>query len=322
MYNFEAIEEQPNLHNSSLILSIDIGVGVEIAQFRGSLLGLFGEPNYKASNIENAFQYTISAMDTAGETYMFTVYEGASGLGIGGQSNDPATLLAAKAFIEYVKHAPPAEYEEKLVYSDTGSTIRYGCKDGVGYFNECLPFADVAPTVGELPQIAPNQLDELTGIDFSNIADEDERWFWKKDLLNFSSIHFPTIRDLMRKDVSRGRANPISLEQLREIARVDGFEAVFGAQSAEMALVSLVSVWAWHTTEGKATKKKKLDCTSFAWTISRAVYGLYGGNFNKNHARANALFEAYEDKISSPEDTLRFFYAVLDIFKLKRLKVE
>lgn len=86
-----------------------------------------------------------------------------------------------------------------------------------------------------------------------------------------------------------------------------------------MALNALAEIWAWKTTAGNASQKRRLDCSSFAWTISRTVYGFYGGNLNRNHALANALYEEYEDGITSQEDTLRFFYALLELFKFKRL---
>lgn len=49
-----------NEYESSKILTPEIGDREELAQFRGSLLTLFGEPDYKTSDAENAFQYTIN----------------------------------------------------------------------------------------------------------------------------------------------------------------------------------------------------------------------------------------------------------------------
>ncbi|HBU82394.1 MAG TPA: hypothetical protein DEF35_12240 [Paenibacillus sp.] len=98
-----------------------------------------------------------------------------------------------------------------------------------------------------------------------------------------------------------------------------GFDPKFSSETPEMALNALAEIWAWKTTAGNASQKRRLDCSSFAWTISRAVYGFYGGNLNRNHALANALYEEYEDGITSQEDTLRFFYALLELFKFKRL---
>jgi len=318
MYKFQAIETQPFKLRSSKILNPEVGFGQETAQFRGSLLTLFGEPNFKTSNAENAFQYTIRATDDTGQTYTFTIYEGSSGLAIGSHHRDTSTHLAAQTFVQYVKGAPPADFEEKMVYGDTGSRIVYGCKDGVCYYNETLPFSNVAHNYEELPQLSQSQLDEVLAIDFSNTTDEDS-WFWKEASLKFSNVHFPSIRDLMRKDLSLSRANTISLREVNQIGLEEGFRPNFSANTPEKALIASGEVWAWKTTAGKATQKRRLDCSSFAWTLSRAVYGFHGGNLSKNHARANALYEAYENNISSQENTLRFFYALLDLFKFKRL---
>ncbi|GMK37023.1 hypothetical protein PCCS19_00760 [Paenibacillus sp. CCS19] len=171
-----------------------------------------------------------------------------------------------------------------------------------------------------LRELTKRQLDEVLIIDFSNIEDSDDSWFWKNDLLNLSSVHFPTIRDIMRKDLILSQNKTVGLEEVKLIGLAEGFRPQFNAETPEMALIALVEVWAWTIMEGKPSKKRRLNCSSLAWTLARAVYGFYGGNLDKTHAQANILFEAYEDKISSQEDTLRFFYTLLDLFGFKRLK--
>ncbi|MBB3071752.1 hypothetical protein FHS14_004767 [Paenibacillus baekrokdamisoli] len=319
MYQFCLSKNRNSILGSSKILSPEIQFGEETAQFRGSLLTLFGQPAYKTSNSENAFQYFITATDDAGQSYEFTVYEGPSGLAIGGHRIDSHTILAAQSFVQYVKEASPADFEETMMYEDTGCTIVYGCKDGVCYYREIPKFTTIEHNNKELPDLTQNQLDEVLTIDFSNIKDEDDLWFWKNDMLDFSNVHFPTIRDLMRKDLIVTLGKTIGLEEVKVIGVEEGFCPEFSAETPEMALIALTEVWAWKTTAGKPTKKRHLNCSSFAWTLARAVYGFYGGNLDKTHAQANAFYEVYEDKISSQEDTLRFFYALLDLFKFKRL---
>lgn len=317
MYQF-CVSKNPNsILGSSKVFSPEIQCGEEIAQFRGSLLTLFGQPDYKTSNSVNAYQYVITATDDAGQFYEFTVYEGPSGLAIGGHRIDSHIVLVAQSFIQCVKEASPADFEETMMYEDTGSTIVYGCKNGVCYYSEIPKFTALKHNNKELPELTQDQLDELLTIDFWNIEDEDDVWFWKNDLLNFSNVHFPTIRDLMRKDLIVSLGEPIGLKEVKVIGVEEGFGPEFSAETPEMALIALAEVWAWKTTTaGKTTKKKQLNCSSFAWTLARAVYGFYGGNLDKTHAKANAFYEMYEDKISSQEDTLQFFYALLDLFKL------
>ncbi|MBY0217871.1 hypothetical protein H7K30_14970 [Paenibacillus illinoisensis] len=318
MYRFIASNKNTSMDNSSNILSPEIRYAEELALFRGSLLTLFGEPDYKSSNVENAFEYYITAKDEVGNSYEFTVYQGSSGLGIEGKENDDSVLQAALYFVRYVKDAVPADFNENLIYEDTGNTIEYGCKNGVCYYTESSPITTLN-NKNQLPEITILQWDEINKIDFTEIVDPDDLWFWKEDLSDFSTIDFPVIRDLMRKDLSLIVGKPIGLDDVRLIGYEGGFVQEFNSGTPEMALNALAEVWAWKTTAGNGSQKKRLDCSSFAWTISRAVYGFYGGNLNKNHALANALYEEYVYQISSQEDTLRFFYALLDLFKFKRI---
>lgn len=273
-------------------------------------MALFGEPDYKTSDAENAFQYTITATDNVQNSYEITVYQGPSGLAIEGNENEASVLNAAQFFVGYVKKARPADFDEKLVYEDTGYIIEYGCKNGVCYYKELPQTTNTLKRNKiRLADLTPGQLNEINEIDFTKIKDSDDSWFWKVDLLNFSTIDFPLIRDLMRKDLSLILGKPIGLDEVMQMGSAEGFDPEFSSETPEMALNALAEIWAWKTTAGKASQKRRLDCSSFAWTISRAVYGFYGGNLNRNHALANALYEEYEDRITSQEDTLRFFYA-------------
>ncbi|MFB9324496.1 hypothetical protein ACFFSY_00900 [Paenibacillus aurantiacus] len=319
MYQFCVSNNHNIFFGSSKILTPEIQSGNEIAQFRGSLLTLFGQPDYKTSDAENAFQYVITATDNAGQSYDLTVYQGPSGLAIGSPGIDPFTKQVAHSFVHYVKEASPADFEETMIYQDTGYTLVYGCKDGVCYYRETPMFTTIEQTSKGLLDLTQSQLDEVLIIDFANIKDSDDLWFWKNDLLNLSSVHFPTIRDLMRKDLIVALNKTIGLEEVKLIGLDEGFRPEFSTGTPEMAFIALAEVWAWKMTAGKPSKKRRLKCSSFAWTLARAAYGFYGGNLDKTHAQANALFEAYEDKISSQEDTLRFFYTLLDLFGFKRL---
>lgn len=320
MYNFIVNKKNTSIDDGSSILSLELENGEAIARFRGSLLALFGEPNYKTSDAENAFQYSISAIDKIGNSCVFSIYQGPSGLGIEGKEDDDSVLQAVQFFVKHVTEVVPADFDEKLVYGDTGSTIEYGCKNGACYYIESSPITSIKNDKHRLPDLTTPQWNEINEIDFTGVKDPDDSWFWKEDLLHSSTIHFPSIRDLMRKDLSLIVGKPIGLDEVKRIGHEEGFNTEFDAGKPEMALNALAEVWAWKTTAGKTSQKRRLDCSSFAWTISRAVYGFYGGNLNKNHALANALYDEHEDLISSQEDTLRFFYALLNLFKFKRLK--
>ncbi|MBD3919265.1 hypothetical protein H8B09_10915 [Paenibacillus sp. PR3] len=302
----------------SKIFSVGLRTGDETARFRGSLLTLFGDPIWKSTNKENSFLYIIKAVNGKGQSCEFSVYEGAGGIGIGSQSEDKYTFQAAQVFIQQVIETTPSDYEETIIYEDTKSTIVYGCKDGICYCNETPQFPSETIKTLSLPVLEQSQLEEVLAIDFSNIEDPDDIWFWDNNLDHFSDIHFPTIRDLMRKDLSILAGKTINLDEVRQFNIEDGFRTSFTSETPEMALNALAEVWAWRTTTGKATAKKQLDCSAFAWTLSRGVYGFYGGNLNKKHAVANKLYETYEKQLSSQENTIRFFYALLDLFKFKR----
>ncbi|HBU82395.1 MULTISPECIES: hypothetical protein [Paenibacillus] len=221
MYDFIASKKNINEYESSKILTSEIGDREELAQFRGSLLTLFGEPDYETSDAENAFQYTIKATDNVQNSYEIVVYQGPSGLAIAGNKNEASVLNVAQFFVEYVKKARPADFDEKLVYEDTGYRIDYGCKNGDCYYKESPQNTTTLKRNRiRLAYLTPGQLNEIHEINeiyFTKIKDPDDSWFWKEDLLNFSTIDFPLIRDLMRKDLSLILGKPIGLDEVMQI---------------------------------------------------------------------------------------------------------
>ena len=99
----------------------------------GQLKKLFGEPAYITENLENQYQYYISATDENGKVYHLSAYCGPSGPAIGGNVTDKALFDAAKALAAYVRASDTADYDYSGYYPDADLKINCGIKDGKAY---------------------------------------------------------------------------------------------------------------------------------------------------------------------------------------------
>jgi hypothetical protein len=107
--------------------------GQYIAEFRGSLLQLFGEPLHIS---DSKYDYIIEAPDTQGKIWILTAYEGDSGPSIGGNSRDQSIYPVAIALRDLIEQTPPADFESTYYSREYDSTTTYGCKNGACYYRE------------------------------------------------------------------------------------------------------------------------------------------------------------------------------------------
>lgn len=101
----------------------------------GQLKQLFGEPLYVTRNLENQYDYCISATDEHGETVYLTAYSAGSGPAIGG-GNDSKSREAADALAAYISQAQAADYKYEGYYLDGPCIVRFGVIHGVPYAEE------------------------------------------------------------------------------------------------------------------------------------------------------------------------------------------
>lgn len=99
----------------------------------GQLLALFGEPLYVTENLENQYQYVISAADSEGNITYLSAYGGPSGPAIGGTEDG---RKAAEALRRYICSAKAADYDYEGYYMDIPCRVEMGVKDGVPYSRE------------------------------------------------------------------------------------------------------------------------------------------------------------------------------------------
>ncbi|MBE0339009.1 hypothetical protein E0698_21870 [Paenibacillus sp. 23TSA30-6] len=107
-----------------------------VAQFRGALITLFGKPQRTSKNFEDAYEYIIKATNPDGQSWILTAYEGPGGPAIGGDTKKESVEEVAQDLLNLIEATKPADFEDVGYYEDTGSTIRYGCKDQVCFYHE------------------------------------------------------------------------------------------------------------------------------------------------------------------------------------------
>lgn len=135
-FTFQKVESQEALEqtgNTSWLYGPGTVEPKTDAQFRGALLALFGRPLWEMENYEAAYEYIILAVSRDGTEYLLTAYQGPSGAAVGGNPDQEGIEDAAAALCELLMTSTPADYEAEMVYEDTHTRIRYGCRDGVPY---------------------------------------------------------------------------------------------------------------------------------------------------------------------------------------------
>ena len=101
----------------------------------GQLKQLFGEPLYMSRNLEEQYEYCISATDENNEVVYLTAYSAGSGPAIGG-GGDEKSKEAADALAEYISQAQAADYKYEGYYMDGPCIVRFGVINGVPYAEE------------------------------------------------------------------------------------------------------------------------------------------------------------------------------------------
>lgn len=115
----------------------ETGIENEYALFLGKVIARFGRNDSFSSDWENMYSYPIVVESEQGEELLIEIYHGS-----GGPSYSIPTDFkddeekekyeqAAKALVEYIQSAEPADYELDTKYEDASVWIKYSVKDGV-----------------------------------------------------------------------------------------------------------------------------------------------------------------------------------------------
>ena len=117
----------------------------EFALFLGKVIARFGRNDSLSSDWENMYSYPIIAENEKGEELLIEIYHGA-----GGPSYSLPTDFkedeekekyeqAAKALVEYIQSAEPADYELETVYEDIPVNVKYSVKNGAAKVESEFP---------------------------------------------------------------------------------------------------------------------------------------------------------------------------------------
>jgi hypothetical protein len=110
--------------------------GLYMAEFRGSVVQLFGEPYRTTKGSDEAYEYIIEARADNGKSWILLVAQGSSGPYIGGDPEDESIYSVAEELLELIENTKPADFEAVIYNSDTKSTATYGCQGGRCYWRE------------------------------------------------------------------------------------------------------------------------------------------------------------------------------------------
>lgn len=153
-YIFTTSEDLSKLAGSSYVMGLSVRT-LHVAEIRGKLLTLFGEPAYESVDAENAYNYVIEATGKASEETVFlSCYQGSTGASIGGDPLQKGVKEAANALSHLIKNATPTDFKRKICYMDTLSNIEYGCVNGVPFVEEShMSYEEL---LKEFPEFAPD----------------------------------------------------------------------------------------------------------------------------------------------------------------------
>ena len=110
-------------------------VSEEPVEYYGKLQSLFGNPTYETENLEEQFNYCLTAKDETGDAVVIYAYSGSSGPAIGGCS-DAKSAEAAKQLEDMIHNASVVDYEYTGYYLDGQMKVHMGIRDGVPYMDE------------------------------------------------------------------------------------------------------------------------------------------------------------------------------------------
>lgn len=135
-YAFRVEHEIDYIEDCSKICNVGYFEENEFVKFYGSLLRLFGKPQYSSEDFENSFMYIIKAKEPDGEELLLSAYFGPTGPAIGGASDIEQTHPAVMELISLIKSTAPQDYEYSGYYIDAGIRVNCGIKDGKIYYQE------------------------------------------------------------------------------------------------------------------------------------------------------------------------------------------
>ncbi|MDO5294035.1 MAG: hypothetical protein Q4F05_14945 [bacterium] len=135
-YTFSIETEIDYIENCSRICNVGYFEENEFVKFYGSLLRLFGKPQYSSEDFEASFDYIIKAKSTQGEELLLSAYSGPTGPAIGGTSGIEETHAAVVELISLIKNTAPENYDYTGYYLEAGIRINCGIKDGKVYYQE------------------------------------------------------------------------------------------------------------------------------------------------------------------------------------------
>ncbi len=128
-FKFESLDSLEYFHGSYLMDFSENESQRESAIDEGKLLTVFGSPALVSENYENSFNYFIRVTAEDGRSVILNVYN-VGVVHIGATDKDPFTVQAAKALIEYVNSAKPADYSRTVYYLDCDVQIDISVKNG------------------------------------------------------------------------------------------------------------------------------------------------------------------------------------------------
>jgi hypothetical protein len=147
MYRFKALTDSTILPDgvSDLLDSFSLKMasyinqgkyGIYMAEFRGSILQLFGQPHRITKGFDEAYEYIIEASDDNNIIWILLVTQGAGGPYIGGDIEDASIYPVAERLLSLIENTPPSDFEAVIYNSDTKITAIYGCREGTCYWRE------------------------------------------------------------------------------------------------------------------------------------------------------------------------------------------
>ncbi|MGE5395899.1 MAG: hypothetical protein ACM3MK_00020 [Chitinophagales bacterium] len=154
----------------------------------------------------------------------------------------------------------------------------------------------------------------LASYDERAIAEELDSWFWVWDEF-IHTLHFPTIRDLMRKDLSKDYQELLSVWQIWEMAKENEIPVVeMGLEKGrpEEPLMAMAELWAQKVRLCSNRQK----CIMFSWAIAELCLGQWGGYLSKNHRNAVQTVKAMSPNRLSPEDTIVALNQIIEIIRI------
>ncbi len=117
----------------------------EYALFLGKVIACFGRNDSLSSDWENMYSYPIIVENEQGEELLVEIYHGSGGpsysipIDFKDDEEKEKYEQAAKALVEYIQSAEPADYELETVYEDIPVNVKYSVKNGAANVESEFP---------------------------------------------------------------------------------------------------------------------------------------------------------------------------------------